>query len=367
MNKIKSLNTKRLECVGLSPDEMQLVDEMFEADTRIQVARGTQAKRISLVHARVRDMLAYTGRPIWEWNEDDFVNWAYHVVIESQKRGKKIQPGTQRTYQGAIRSFISNMLTSHTIMTKISTQYGVRLRQICSEQNMMVHGCDNNQAGIRLPYSQTEIDKMFAENKYQIELAYKFAGSKKVCLERDRVILAILYTTGVRADELLHIDIDHFLPDRRRPEFGKYARLTVRGKGTKGSGPRVRTFDMRSEGTARLIEYYVEHIRPHFLGKAGADEKALFLSERGKRLSYPAVNLRVNKLIEDAGIDRNGRSLHSFRHTYITLLAMMGESLVRIQRDVGHMHLSTTQGYIHTDAVFMLDEMGRASKNLLRI
>ena len=149
---------------------------------------------------------------------------------------------------------------------------------------------------------------------------------------RDRALFELTYSCGLRAEEIVSLglaDVD-------------FDSETVRVTG-KGSKTRVVPF---GEPAQRALRRYVESAR-HALEPA-ADEPALFVSRRGRRLSPSDVRRRLVKWVREAAIA--GRiSPHALRHSFATHLLEGGADLRSIQELLGHASVSTTQVYTRVE------------------
>ena len=147
---------------------------------------------------------------------------------------------------------------------------------------------------------------------------------------RDRAILEILYSSGLRVSELTGLktgDVDL--------AYG-YAR--VMGKGAKERVVPVGTMALRA------LETYLQSGRPFLAGKA--ETKSAFLNKFGKALSARSVRNIVNKYFKEVSIERK-ISPHTLRHTFATHLLDGGADLRSVQELLGHVKMSTTQIYTH--------------------
>lgn len=152
---------------------------------------------------------------------------------------------------------------------------------------------------------------------------------------RDRLILELLYATGMRCSELVGLDLD----DIDRP--GRIAR--VLGKGRK---ERLVPFGRPADlALARYLE-----VRKGLRAQGAA----LLLNRRGGRLTDRSVRRCVARRIGEAA--RKGRvTPHTLRHSFATHLLQRGADLRAIQELLGHASLSTTQRYTHVNARQMLE------------
>ena len=147
---------------------------------------------------------------------------------------------------------------------------------------------------------------------------------EKSSRERDIAFLELLYGCGIRISELVGINLD----DMQLREGW----LRVRGKGNK-----ERQVPLPEPAVAALERYLETRSAP-------ADERALFVNPRGKRLSDRQVR-RLVKLYALASLGDASVHPHSFRHAYATHLLADGADLRAIQELLGHARLSTTQKY----------------------
>lgn len=149
---------------------------------------------------------------------------------------------------------------------------------------------------------------------------------------RDRAILEVLYSSGLRVSELTGLALSAV-------DFDDEI-LLVRGKGSKErlvplGGP-----------ARRAVERYLREIRPEL--DRGRGEGRVFLTARGRPLSRQTVWNVVKAATEAAGIER-AVSPHTLRHTFATHLLEGGADLAAVQELLGHVDIATTQIYTHVD------------------
>jgi len=149
---------------------------------------------------------------------------------------------------------------------------------------------------------------------------------------RDRAIIELLYATGVRASEVVGLDVDsvHF----------DYGYLRCIGKGSK-----ERIVPVGAEALD-ITRRYVYEVRPLLL--KGRSAAALFLSIRGARLGRRTVWSLVRKYAKLVGI-RKRVYPHALRHSFATHLLSGGADLRSVQEMLGHASIITTQIYTHVD------------------
>ena len=147
---------------------------------------------------------------------------------------------------------------------------------------------------------------------------------------RDKAILETLYGTGIRISELTGLDLEDV--DLRERE------LRVMGKGS-----RERIVPVGDEATAALRKY-IDLGRPRLSRSSG--QRALFLNQRGGRLTRQGAWERVRKYARRVGLDKQ-MTPHTLRHSYATHLLENGADLRYVQELLGHASISTTQIYTH--------------------
>ena len=150
---------------------------------------------------------------------------------------------------------------------------------------------------------------------------------------RDRAIFEVAYACGLRAEELVNLDVGSIDFDAE----------TVR---VEGKGSKTRLVPV-GEAALRAVSRYLERSRPAL--SAGNAEPALFLSKSGRRLSTSDVRRRLRTWEQQAAI-QGGISPHALRHSFATHLLEGGADLRAIQELLGHASVSTTQIYTRVDS-----------------
>jgi integrase/recombinase XerC/integrase/recombinase XerD len=150
---------------------------------------------------------------------------------------------------------------------------------------------------------------------------------------RDRALFELAYACGLRAEELVNLDVGSVDFDAEE--------LRVEGKGAKTR------FVPVGESALAALSRYLERARPAL--SAGNAEYALFLSKSGRRLSTSDVRRRLRVWERQAAI-QGGLSPHALRHSFATHLLEGGADLRAIQELLGHSSVSTTQTYTRVDS-----------------
>ena len=147
---------------------------------------------------------------------------------------------------------------------------------------------------------------------------------------RDRAMLELLYSSGLRLSELTGLDVG---------DVDRAARTVhVTGKGGKD-----RVVPVGRHARKALDAWYT--VRGQL---AGAEEQALFVSQRGGRIHARSVQARVKYWAKRQGIDARVYP-HLFRHSFATHMLESSHDLRGVQELLGHANISTTQVYTHLD------------------
>lgn len=153
---------------------------------------------------------------------------------------------------------------------------------------------------------------------------------------RDRALLELLYGSGARISEVVGLDltdIHQFTSDGINVETVK-----LRGKGSKERIVPLGSF------ASKALRDYLTRVRPDLASKAPRATSALFLNQRGGRLSRQSAWQFVHRAAKSAGIDAKV-SPHVFRHSYATHLLDGGADIRVVQELLGHASVTTTQIY----------------------
>lgn len=157
---------------------------------------------------------------------------------------------------------------------------------------------------------------------------------------RTRAIMEVLYGCGLRVSELCGLDLgDVFLEE---------GFLRVVGKGSK---ERIAPI---SGAAARSLAAYLETGRPQLLKSYAPATAAVFLNQRGGRLTRQSVHTLVSKA--GAAIKVKDLHPHTLRHSFATHMLEGGADLRIIQDILGHSDISTTQIYTHISRTHMREE-----------
>ena len=188
---------------------------------------------------------------------------------------------------------------------------------------------DNPALDVRAPKSGRRLPKALDADQTR-QLLDAEGGEGPLGL-RDQAMLELLYACGLRLAELISLDLDSI-------DLAG-AQLVVTGKGNK-----TRQLPVGAPALAAVRAWL--QARPLFT--ADADQPALFLSQRGRRISPSSVQQRLRRAALTRGLDDHLHP-HKLRHSFATHVLESSGDLRAVQELLGHANLSTTQVYTHLD------------------
>ena len=154
---------------------------------------------------------------------------------------------------------------------------------------------------------------------------------------RNRAILEVLYSSGLRVSELVELKMNNVYFD--------VGFLRVIGKGNKERLVPI------GKDALKFLKIYKEQIRVHIPVQKGF-ESYMFLNRRGKKLSRVMIFTIIKQLAERIGL-KKVISPHTFRHSFATHLIEGGADLRAVQEMLGHESITTTEIYTHLDREYL--------------
>ena len=151
---------------------------------------------------------------------------------------------------------------------------------------------------------------------------------------RDRAILELFYSSGLRLSELSALDVN----DGEKISAGV---IRVLGKGNK-----QREIPVGSKACAAIKAWLLR--RSELINNKYTDEKALFLGKQGKRIHNSVIQKRLKYWAQKQGLDVNVFP-HMLRHSFASHMLESSGNLRAVQELLGHADISTTQIYTHLD------------------
>ena len=255
-------------------------------------------------------------------DETDFKNITYNDISIDVIKKVKLQD---------LRSFLGYLTQENN--SKATT----RSRKVSSLKMFFNYLCENNileinpSQNLKTPKLDKRLPKYLTlEDSKKLLQASSNEDNRNN--ERNYAITTLFLNCGMRLSELVGIDLDDISWDEYQ--------LNVIGKGNK-----ERTIYL-NKACVKAIEDYLK-VRPKTKLNEES-EKALFLSERKKRISRRMVQEIIYSELKQAGLDTSKYSVHKLRHTAATLMYQYGQVDIRaLQELLGHESISTTEIYTH--------------------
>ncbi len=204
---------------------------------------------------------------------------------------------------------------------------------------------ENPAANIEAPKRKKTLPKFLSLEESRLLLDAVRNDTESKTRLRDLCIITLFLNCGMRLNELVGISITDLERELRH--------VRVIGKGSK------ERIIYLNDACRTVLAEYLANVRLTERYKYISD-KALFLSNRDKRISDKTVQAVVYKYLEVAGLGSKHYSVHKLRHTAATLMYQTGNVDIRVLKDIlGHEQLNTTQIYTHVSDKNMMDAMAQ--------
>ncbi|MCL6096112.1 MAG: tyrosine-type recombinase/integrase [Patescibacteria group bacterium] len=242
---------------------------------------------------------------------------------------KDLDLATVRKY----RVFLANRADAKGLTLKRVTQnyYVIALRSFL---RFLIKNDHETLEPSKIDLPKTESRSLKFLEKEQVDRLVTEADTSKEEGIRDRAIMELLFSTGLRVSELVGLNRDRINLERR--EFG------VIGKG--GKSRLVFVSDRAAEWIRRYLEKREDSFKPLFIRYSGA-----IINENGgerMRLTARSVERLVKKYVRSARIPVDA-TVHTLRHSFATDLLTNGADIRSVQEMLGHKNIATTQIYTH--------------------
>lgn len=249
------------------------------------------------------------------------LNYFLAYLKERDLDEKKLEPRDVRSFIGGLTRKKLSGRTINRVLSAVKGyfRYKQKRGEITGNPFLPIKGLGE---GKKLPsfLFEEELEALFKE------------GEGEFLEIRDKAIFYLLYSTGARAAELVNLDVGSI-------DF-KASRARVLGKGRK-----ERLVFLGKKAAAALREYIA--IRKfHVKSGSSCEEKALFLNNKGGRLTTRGLQLIVGRHSVKKGLAKKVTP-HTLRHTFATHLLNNGADIRIVQELLGHSSLGTTQIYTH--------------------
>lgn len=187
---------------------------------------------------------------------------------------------------------------------------------------------DNPFLLVSLPKKEKKLPSFLYYN--ELEDLFNIPNMEEPLGQRDRLVLELIYATGIRVGELVRIkkdDIDFYNKS-----------ISITGKGNK-----MRNV-IYGDYCKNIMNIYLNDGYLKLQGNKGCEY--LILNHRGEKITDRAIRYILNKIIDESSLKKH-ISPHTLRHTFATHMLESGADLLTVQELLGHESLSTTQIYTH--------------------
>lgn len=261
---------------------------------------------------------------------EDISAWFAHLRTTPGMRGKMRSERTIQTYARSARAFF------HWLVFRGTLEVNPFDRVVFPK--------------VGRPLIQTITDEEFEQLLLACAPPNETSRFAERAAVRNRAILWLLYDTGVRVSELIHLRVDDL--DRKKGV------ITVLGKGSKERRIAL------GQNCLRNLFYYLDKHRPDDeelaeWGSAGEDH--LFLSETRQPLTKNGMEMLFKRLKERAGITGKRISPHILRHTFAMNYLLKSNDPFSLQELLGHEDLTTVLNYIHMNDTIIQEQKRKFS------
>jgi integrase/recombinase XerD len=228
--------------------------------------------------------------------------WLFYYRKQS---GKPLSVGTQRTRLQLLKGWFRWLARENVILWNPASE-------------------------IEMPRMERKLPRAILSER-EIEQVFAQADITDALGLRDRAMMEVLYSTGIRRAELSALGLYDIDADR--------GVVTVR----LGKGRKDRTIPI-GERALHWVGRYLDEVRPSLV--VPPDHKTVFLTENGDPIALATLSYTMSDYLRAANLGKQG-AVHIFRHTMATHLLDAGADIRAIQEILGHVKLSTTEIYTH--------------------
>ena len=301
-----------------------------------QQSRLLAAPTVDSRDKTLRRFQTFTGEYPWRWGPVDIEQWS--VSLRSAGRSGS----TIRAYQNAVAMFCDFACDGrYGWVLECEQRFGEHPSQICHDWNTADHVADYEGDPARRPFSREELQGFFDYADERVAAARAHGRKGGLAAWRDTAMFKVTYAWGLRRREAAMLDTTDFSTNPAAPELGRFGMLSVRfGKAMRGSPPRRRNVATVMPWAVEVLQEYLSEVRPCY----GSSSPALWLTERGGRISTRHINERFSAYREAMGLPSE-LTPHCLRHSYISHLVEDGVDPLFVQQQAGHSWASTTAIY----------------------
>lgn len=246
------------------------------------------------------------------------------IELSNETQLEKLQTSHIRRFVAAMHS---KNLGPKSIGRRLSAWRGF-FEYLCHRHQFSSNPC----LGIHAPKTPKSLPQALSTDQ-AVQLV-SIEGEETLTL-RDRAILELFYSSGLRLAELVNLNIDAL-------DFHN-GTATVTGKGNK-----TRIVPIGSHAISAIRKWLQTRALIQNAEAGTVDKSALFITEKGRRITPRAVQYRIKQWAIKQGVSSNVHP-HTLRHSFATHVLQSSQDLRAVQEMLGHANISTTQVYTHLD------------------
>ena len=289
--------------------------------------------------------------------------WEQHIKHYSNflKLERSLSPNSVEAYVHDVELLFQFMKMKHALVAaaNVTSKHLQEFLQYINELGMSAHSQARILSGIKGFYKYMLFEELLEKDPtvliegpklgrklpdtlsyIEIEKLFQAIDQSKPEGARNRAMLEVLYSSGLRVSELVELRLNNVYFD--------IGFLRVIGKGNKERLVPI------GRDALKYIKIYVDEIRgkaPHKSPQKGF-ESYVFLNRNGKKLTREMVFMIIKALASQIGLNKS-ISPHTFRHSFATHLIEGGADLRAVQEMLGHESITTTEIYTHLDRDYL--------------
>lgn len=273
----------------------------------LEIERGRSQRTIRNYHHYLQRLADFAGDiKLKDIDPDMIRKWRLWLNRLASDRGDELSKQTQNYHLIALRNFL----------------------KYCGKRGFEVMAPD------KIELAKVTRKQVTFLTQEEVERIISTPNTEELSGLRDKALLELLFSSGLRVSELVGLNIEHI--NLKRKEF------TVRGKGQKDRP--IFISNSAAEALEKYLEKRADTLQPLFIS-ISANHTAT-TDGNYKRLTARSVQRIVQKYAVLAGITKHV-SPHTMRHSFATDLLMNGADIRSVQTLLGHSNISTTQIYTH--------------------
>ncbi len=261
-------------------------------------------------------------REFFHWLENHDIQRLEQITIDTVKAYYKYlcERSNQRKAGGLSKAYLNKHQNALKKFREYLQKQGARTFKIHLR-------LEKKESAIKDILTQSEIKQLFEVTSY--------SSKHRRTRLRDKAILVVLYSCGLRRTEAVSLDINDILFDAKRV-------LVRKGKNYKERYVPINSYSLR------ILEDYIFEARPMYTGSQGTE--ALLINKYGNRMLGGCLSRRLHhllSLVDDEVLREKHITPHCLRHSIATHLLQQGMKIEDIQQFLGHSSLKSTQIYTH--------------------